>query len=186
MSRLTVIALVSLLALISAALFLVGVFAAPRPPLPPLPTGKSTAMVSFIGYTNAVFQYFPRQARTSETCATFRLINATGRRIAYRAESIETWTPTGWQTTTLRCTPTNWYGFGAVLASGETRVFHVPQPAAERWRVRLTCTEKAMGLQRAKDWVADYRSNRNPANRGVEIESFSGFIYQIVSPEVQP
>ena len=178
MRRRTVIALASLLALLlSASLFLAQLFAA----------RKSTATVSFVGYTNAVFQNFPRRAPTPETCATFRLINATGRRIAYRAESIETWMPTtGWQTNTLRRTPTNWYGFGAVLASGETCVFHVPPPPGDRWRVRLRCTEKAIGFRHARDWIADYRSNRNPANMGVTGETFSGFVYPIVSPEVQP
>ena len=75
--------------------------------------------------------------------------------------------------------------FLQVLGPGEVSVFHVPRPAAERWRVRVSCTEKAIGLQGIKDRIADYRANRNPVNLGVRGESFSGFTY-LVSSEVRP
>ena len=104
----------------------------------------------------------------------------------YYAESIETWTAAGWQATTLRCTPTNWYRFGTTLAPGEACVFHVPAPDAERWRIRITCNEKASGFQGIRDRIADFRDNPFPGEEGTRMERFSGFTYLIVSPEVTP
>jgi len=156
------------------------------PPLAPLPAGQPTALLTFTGHTNAVFRLQGRRSSPSELCATFRLTNATAERITYYAESIETWTPAGWQATTLRCTPTNWHHFGATLAPGEAITFHVPPPAAERWRIRVTATEKAMGFRGIKDRFTDYRANPRPGEDGTRIESFSGFTYPIVSPEVTP
>jgi hypothetical protein len=176
MSRRVVIAIVSVLLLAGAGLFvLVPLLAAPR----------ATALLTFTGHTNAVFQPRGKRPAPSETCGTFRLTNATTARFNYYAESIETWTPAGWQFATLRCTPTNWYRFGTSLDPGEACVFHVPAPDAERWRIRVTCTEKATGLQGIKDRIADYRANPRPGEDGTRIERFNGFTYQIVSPEVR-
>ena len=190
MSRRVVITLVS--ACLGAALFvfvplLTGHRACSIASTPSrLPAGQPTALLSFSGHTNAMFR--PRGSRPSanETCATFRLSNSSPQRIAYYAESIEIWTPNGWPTTTLRCTPTNWYGFGAPLAPGESCTFYVPLPLADRWRIRVTCNEKAMGLQGVKDAIADYMANPRAGEDGTRIERFNGFTYQIVSPEVTP
>src|SRR5258706_14193390 len=86
-----------------------------------------------------------------------RLTNASNTRITYYAESTETWTSTGWQTTMLGCTPTNWYGFSTTLTPGEACAFHVPSPAAEIWRIRLRCTKKETGLKGIQDRNPDYR-----------------------------
>src|SRR6266550_6574257 len=105
MSRRVVIAIVSVLLLAGAWLFVL------VPLLAPLPAGQPTALLTFIGHTNGVFRPHGKRPAPSETCATFRLTNATTARFNYYAESIETWTPAGWQAATLRCTPTNWYRF---------------------------------------------------------------------------
>jgi hypothetical protein len=191
MSRRVVIAIVSVLLLAVSGLFVLApLLAAPRAcgvasPVAPLPAGQPTALLTFIGHTNAVFRSHGKRPAPSETCATFLLTNATTARFSYYAESVETWTPAGWQTATLRCTPTNWYRFGRPLAPGEACVFHVPVPEDELWRIRVTCTEKATGLQGIKDRIADYRANPRPGEPGARIERFSGFTYQIVSPEVR-
>lgn len=153
----------------------------PSPP-PVLPSGQPSALLTFGGYSNAVFRW----KGTSETCATFCLTNTTARRITYYAESLERLTPTGWQRTMLRCTPTNWYRFGTTLDRCEACIFHVPPPDAERWRIRITCVEKATGVQGIKDRIADYRANPGPGEDGTRVETFSGFTYQIVSCEVKP
>ena len=192
MSRRVVIALASVLVLAGAGLFVfVPLFAAPRAcgiasPLSPLPAGQPTALLTFSGHTSAVFRPQRRRPSPPETCATFHLTNATAVRLMYYAESIETWTASGWQAATLRCKPTNWYRFGTTLAPGEVCVFHVPAPDAERWRIRITCHEKTSGLQGIRDRIADFRDNPLPGEDGTRIERFSGFTYQIVSPEVTP
>jgi hypothetical protein len=191
MSRRVVIALASALVLIVAGLIVfvsllassrVNGFASPGSPFPP---GQSRALLNFTGYTNALFRPRRRRLSTPETFATFRLTNATAERFTYYAESIETWTSVGWQATTLRCTPTNWYRFGTTLEPGESVAFDVPQPASAPWRIRLTCREKAKGVQGIRDRFADYRANPR-VGEGTRRETFSGFTYQIVSPEVKP
>ncbi len=191
MSRRIAITLASTLLLVGAGLFvLVSFLSAPRfcgiaLPLSPLPGGQPTALLTFTGHTNAVLRPHGRRPLVSEQCATFRLTNATAQGIAYYAESIETWTPAGWQATSLRCTPTNWYRFGTTLAPGEACVFQVPSPDAERWRIRVTCNEKAMRFHGIKDRITDYRDNPRPGEYGTRIERFNGFTYQIVSPKVR-
>jgi hypothetical protein len=188
MSRRVIIALASVLVLAGVGLFL---FAALRvggiaSPLSALPAGQPTALLTFAGHTTAVFRSEGRRPWRSETCATFCLTNASTARFNYYAESIEIWTPAGWQTATLRCSPTNWYRFGTTLAPGEACVFYVPPPGAERWRIRVTSTQKATGFQGIRDRIADFRANPLPWQEGTRIERFSGFTCQIVSPEVRP
>ena len=118
------------------------------------------------------------------THAMFCLSNDTASRLCYYAESMEVRGEQGWEATILRCSPTNWFGFATILARGKARTFCVPLPTDRSWRIRITCQERADGLQGVKDRIDDFRDNRNPANAGVRGERFNGFSYQIVSPEV--
>jgi hypothetical protein len=186
------LAAVLTLVLLGAALFFVATdlafsrFCRRSSPLVSLPAGRPTAALTFSGFTNRVLQPLWRRPPVSEVCATFRLTNGTTKRITYYAESIEMWTPAGWQTTTLRCTPTNWYGFSTTLQPGGVCVFHVPSLTAEKWRIRIGCVEKAEGLQGIKDRISDYRHNPRPGEDGTRRETFSGFPYQVVSPDLRP
>jgi hypothetical protein len=125
-----------------------------------------------------------RYQQVTGTFAVFHLQNHSGKRIIYRADTVEVQTPSGWVTNqTVPNAPTNWYYFGVMLSAGAERRFLVPPPFInEPWRIRLTYREKAGGLEGLKWAASDWWDNRH----GARSESFTGPQFQIVSPAVNP
>jgi hypothetical protein len=125
-----------------------------------------------------------RYQQVTGTFAVFRLQNHSGKRIIYRADTVEVQTPSGWVTNQIvPNAPTNWYYFGVILSAGAERPFLVPPPSTnEPWRIRLTYCEKAPGLEGLK-WAA---SDLWRKLHGARSESFTGPEFQIVSPAVSP
>jgi hypothetical protein len=125
-----------------------------------------------------------RYRQVTGTFAVFRLQNHSGKRIIYRADTVDVQTPSGWTTQQiLPSAPTNWYYFGMILSAAAERRFLVPPPSTnEPWRIRLTCCEKAGGVEGLKRTAIDSWHNL----RGGRSEWFTGPTFQIASPAVSP
>ena len=139
------------------------------------------ASVTFLCISNVSFG-----SQYAGSCAVFRLTNGTRAAIGYCAESVEVKTDSGWRTTTLQCTPSNWYGFGAHLHPAESRLFYVPPPTSNGvWRVHITCNERSAGVSGLRDRVNDYLLNRRNVGNA-RMTTFGGSKYQITSEVVEP
>jgi hypothetical protein len=150
--------------------------------------GPGRVALGYQGLTNFVSpwsQYEKGSYRqVTGTFAVFHLQNLSGKRVIYRADTVEVHTPSGWVTNQIvPNAPTNWYYFGVMLSAGAERRFLVPLPPTKApWRIRLTCREKAGGLEGLKWKASDLWGNLH----GTRSESFTGPQFQVVSPAVSP
>jgi hypothetical protein len=150
--------------------------------------GPGSVALGYQGLTNFVSPWSQyekgRYQQVRGTFAVFHLQNHSGKRIIYRADTVEVQTPSGWVTNQIvPNAPTNWYYFGVILSVGAERRFLVPPPSTdETWRIRLHCREKAGGLEGLKWTAVDFWHKL----RGGRSQSFTGPEFQIVSPAVSP